>query len=264
MTHHVSIEPGTLTERLLIEAPSVAVSTSGSRTTTWAPIARGSGVVGAEIHRARRRSLRRPRFAGQGRNRLRHPLVGVARAHPQHRFTWRGTVYSIVAVTESQPKVELILLATAGLNRGVNAWHSVKPRPFVSTACANSASAAASAPTWHWPRGPPGHRRGASVTRKAIRDRARATPATWPPPSSRSVRDTALTEEYVVSGPQRLRPRRQRRQGRHRPPGKDAFYARFVEFGTVHARPSPFIGPGFDASKEQAAQAIARRPQTAV
>ena len=41
--------------------------------------------------------------------------------------------------------------------------------------------------------------------------------------------------------------------------GKDAFYARFVEFGTVHAPAQPFIGPGFDASKEQAAQAIARR-----
>lgn len=114
------IEPGTLTERLLIEAPSVAVSTSGSRTTTWAPIARGaSGVVSGRKLTERGVEV----FAG-------HALLGKVEigfairwwaSHgltPQHRFTWRGTVYSIVAVIESQPKVELILLATAGLNRG--------------------------------------------------------------------------------------------------------------------------------------------------
>lgn len=101
---------------------------------------------------------------------------------------------------------------------------------------------------------------GASVTRKAIRDRApRDTGNLAAAVVLKRVRDTALTAEYVVAVRKgRARDVKAAKAGTGRL-GKDAFYARFVEFGTVHAPAQPFIGPGFDESKEQAAQAIARR-----
>ena len=114
------LQPGQLVERLLIESASVAVSTTGSRTTTWAPIARGSsGVVWGRKLTERGVEL----FAGDAL--LGKVEIGFAirwwSGHgltPQHRLTWRGTVYSITAVIESQRKQELILLVTAGVNRG--------------------------------------------------------------------------------------------------------------------------------------------------
>lgn len=37
---------------------------------------------------------------------------------------------------------------------------------------------------------------------------------------------------------------------------KDAFYGRFVEFGTSHAPAAPFLRPGYEAKKRQAAAAV--------
>ncbi|WP_322070986.1 HK97-gp10 family putative phage morphogenesis protein [Paraburkholderia bannensis] len=37
---------------------------------------------------------------------------------------------------------------------------------------------------------------------------------------------------------------------------KDAFYGRFVEFGTSRAAAKPFLRPGYDAKKQQAAEAV--------
>ena len=114
------IQPGTLTERLLIEAATTTVSATGARTITWAPIARGaSGVVWGRKLSERGVEL----FAGDAL--LGKVETGFAirwwSGHgltPQHRLTWRGTVYSIAAVVESQRKQELVLLATTGVNRG--------------------------------------------------------------------------------------------------------------------------------------------------
>jgi len=40
---------------------------------------------------------------------------------------------------------------------------------------------------------------------------------------------------------------------------QDAFYARFVEFGTVKMAPQPFLRPAFDQGKEKAVTAIVDR-----
>ena len=39
-------------------------------------------------------------------------------------------------------------------------------------------------------------------------------------------------------------------------PGKDAYWSRFVEFGTVKMKAKPFMAPGFESSKAQAMEAI--------
>jgi HK97 gp10 family phage protein len=39
-------------------------------------------------------------------------------------------------------------------------------------------------------------------------------------------------------------------------PGKDAFYGKFVEFGTVKIRANPFMGRGYETSKEKAMDTI--------
>jgi HK97 gp10 family phage protein len=37
---------------------------------------------------------------------------------------------------------------------------------------------------------------------------------------------------------------------------KEAFYGRFVEFGTSHSAAKPFLRPGFEAKKREAADAV--------
>jgi HK97 gp10 family phage protein len=39
-------------------------------------------------------------------------------------------------------------------------------------------------------------------------------------------------------------------------PAKGTFYAKFVEFGTVHSRPEPFMGPAFDRNRMKVMQTI--------
>lgn len=40
-------------------------------------------------------------------------------------------------------------------------------------------------------------------------------------------------------------------------PGKEAFYGKFVEFGTVKIRANPFMGRGYESSKGKATDTIA-------
>lgn len=101
---------------------------------------------------------------------------------------------------------------------------------------------------------------GAGVSRKAIKVRApKDTGNLEAAIVMKRVKDTPLTEEYVVAvrkGKTRDVKAAKRGEGRL---GKDAFYAPFQEFGTVKAPAQPFIRPGFEESTEAATQAIARR-----
>lgn len=101
---------------------------------------------------------------------------------------------------------------------------------------------------------------GAGVTRKAIRARApKDTGNLQAAIVMKRVRDTNLTEEYIVAprkGKTRDVKAAKRGEGRL---GKDAFYARFNEFGTVKMPAQPFIRPGFEQSVGPATEAIAKR-----
>lgn len=101
---------------------------------------------------------------------------------------------------------------------------------------------------------------GAGVARKAIKAGApKDTGNLQAAIVMKRVRDTRLTEEYVVAmrkGKTRDAKAAKRGEGRL---GKDAFYAAFQEFGTVKAPAQPFIRPGFEESVQPATEAIARR-----
>lgn len=101
---------------------------------------------------------------------------------------------------------------------------------------------------------------GAGVARKNIRARApKDTGNLQAAIVMKRVRDTNLTEEYIVAvrkGKKRDAQAAKRGEGRL---GKDAFYARFKEFGTVKMPADPFIRPGFEESVQPATQAIAKR-----
>lgn len=73
------------------------------------------------------------------------------------------------------------------------------------------------------------------------------------------VRNTNLTEEYVVAvrkGKTRDVKAAKRGDGRL---GKDAFYAGMVEFGTVKTAAQPFMRPALENNIDAATQAIAQR-----
>lgn len=64
--------------------------------------------------------------------------------------------------------------------------------------------------------------------------------------------ETNLTSEHIVTVRQGKLTDKQKQRGI-----KDAFYARFVEFGTVKASPKPFLRPAFDENKSKAVTAMA-------
>lgn len=101
---------------------------------------------------------------------------------------------------------------------------------------------------------------GAGVARKNIRARApKDTGNLQAAIVMKRVRDTALTEEYIVAprkGKRRDVIAAKKGEGRL---GKDAHYAHMVEFGTVKMAAQPYIRPGFDESVQPATQAIAKR-----
>lgn len=101
---------------------------------------------------------------------------------------------------------------------------------------------------------------GAGVPRKAIKARApKDTGNLQAAIVMKRVRDTQLSAEYVVAvrkGKTRDVKAAKRGEGRL---GKDAFYARFPEFGTVKMPAQPFIRPGFEESVQPATEAIAKR-----
>ena len=110
---------------------------------------------------------------------------------------------------------------------------------------------------------------GASVSRRAVRDAAPVdTGNLRAAVVMRRVRNTQLTEEYTVTV--RTSTTRATRAGKaagrssdkaaqRKLQGKDAFYAKFVEFGTVKHAARPFIRPAFEGSVQPATEAVAKR-----
>lgn len=101
---------------------------------------------------------------------------------------------------------------------------------------------------------------GAGVARKNIRARApKDTGNLQAAIVMKRVRNTNLTEEYIVA------PRKGKRRDVRAAKagtgklGKDAYYAHMVEFGTVKMAAQPFVRPGFEESVQPATQAIAKR-----
>lgn len=101
---------------------------------------------------------------------------------------------------------------------------------------------------------------GASVVRKAARDKAPVDSGNLKASLiMKRIRETNLTEEYIVTprkGKTRDGKAAKRGQGKL---GKDAYYARFVEFGTVKVPARPFIRPALEDNVQRATQAIADR-----
>lgn len=112
-------DPGQMKDRILIEQPTNTRDTTGGQSTTWAPIAHASGTVWA------RRLTEKAVETFAGAALLGKVEIGFAiRYWPAHgldklhRFTHDGRVFSITSVIESERRAELILLGTAGTNRG--------------------------------------------------------------------------------------------------------------------------------------------------
>jgi HK97 gp10 family phage protein len=101
---------------------------------------------------------------------------------------------------------------------------------------------------------------GAGVVRKAARQNApKDTGNLQAAIVMKRERQTRLTEEYVVAvrkGKTRDAKAAKRGEGRL---GKDAYYARFAEFGTVKAPAQPFMRPALEDNVQAATDAIARR-----
>ena len=73
------------------------------------------------------------------------------------------------------------------------------------------------------------------------------------------VRNTPLTEEYIVSVRQGKTSDVKRAKAGKAPMGRDAFYARFVEFGTVKTPPQPFMRPALEDNITPATEAMKTR-----
>jgi HK97 gp10 family phage protein len=66
--------------------------------------------------------------------------------------------------------------------------------------------------------------------------------------------EAPLTSEHIVTVRQGKLTKKQRASGL-----TDAFYGRFVEYGTAKTAPQPFLRPAYDQNKEKAVQAIKDR-----
>ena len=72
-------------------------------------------------------------------------------------------------------------------------------------------------------------------------------------------RETQLTEEYIVAARKgRTKDAKAAKAGTGKL-GKDAYYARFVEFGTVKVPARPFMRPALENNTQAATDAIAAR-----
>ena len=101
---------------------------------------------------------------------------------------------------------------------------------------------------------------GAGVVRKAAREKAPVDTGNLKASLvMKRVKDTNLTEEYIVT-PRKGRTRDVKAAKRGKGAlGKDAYYARFVEFGTVKVPARPFIRPALEENVQRATNAIADR-----
>lgn len=112
-------DAGQFKERILIERPTTVQDATGGVSTTWAPIARGSGTLWA-------RPLTEKGLEAFAGNRLLGKVEAAfaVRYWPAHgldalhRFTHAGRVFNVVGVVESVRHQELVLLGTAGASRG--------------------------------------------------------------------------------------------------------------------------------------------------
>jgi HK97 gp10 family phage protein len=72
-------------------------------------------------------------------------------------------------------------------------------------------------------------------------------------------RSTNLTEEYNVAVRAGKKSDVKKAKGGTGKLGKDAYYARFVEFGTVKMTPRPFLSPALSNNVQQATDAMKKR-----
>lgn len=101
---------------------------------------------------------------------------------------------------------------------------------------------------------------GAGVVRRAARASApRDTGNLQAAIVMKRMPESPLTAEYVIT-PRRGKTRdvKAAKAGKGAL-GKDAFYARFQEFGTVKAPAQPFLRPALENNKQAATEAVARR-----
>lgn len=108
-------DPGRMTERIALQSPVQGKGAAGGATLTWAPLrtvwARKLSEKGVET------------FAGAAL--LGKVEIGFAIRywpdHPldqRHSFLYQGRHFNISSVVESERRTELVLLGTAGANRG--------------------------------------------------------------------------------------------------------------------------------------------------
>lgn len=107
--------------------------------------------------------------------------------------------------------------------------------------------------------------RGAAVIRDEAKTRAPVSEAARPggpvPGTLRRAivvrhdarRSNALSQTYVVTVRQGKKYRNQGKKGNR---SQDAYYWRWVEFGTVKMRARPFLRPAFETKKQEAVRAI--------
>lgn len=101
---------------------------------------------------------------------------------------------------------------------------------------------------------------GAGVVRKAARQNApKDTGNLQAAVVMKRVRNTPLTDEYIVSVRQGKTSDVKRAKTGKGALGRDAFYARFVEFGTVKTPPQPFMGPALRDNITPATEAMKTR-----
>jgi len=103
---------------------------------------------------------------------------------------------------------------------------------------------------------------GAGVVRKAARAKAPRDSGNLQAAvvmKRLSKRETRLTEEYIVTARKgRTKDAKAAKAGTGKL-GKDAYYARFVEFGTVKMPARPFMRPALENNTQAATDAIAAR-----
>ncbi len=108
-------DPGSMNERITLQAPVQGKGAAGGTTLSWTPLrtvwARKLSEKGVEV------------FAGAAL--LGKVEIGFAirywRGHPldqRHSFLFQGRHFNISSVVESERHTEIVLLGTAGANRG--------------------------------------------------------------------------------------------------------------------------------------------------
>lgn len=108
-------DPGRMTERITLQAPTQSKGAGGGAVTTFAPLrtvwARKLSERGVETFAARL-TLAKVEIGFAIRYWTGHPLDA------RHRFIYQGKVYNIVSAIESERHTELVVLGVSGANLG--------------------------------------------------------------------------------------------------------------------------------------------------